>query len=701
MKTIRTIIITTLLLALPSWLGAQTKLPQYLNFQSVLFNDNGEIVTETFIDLEFYISNQEGTDLYSERQQQVQVVSGAVNVLIGEGIAPNGSATGGLPSEVFDPLTGPKFVKFRVGSNLVSDPMELVTVPYSFYAQEALTVPDDSIEGQKIKEGTIELKHLKDPIQFTSITGLIGDSQIPTTVATDEELKAHVEAAQAHKASQILVDKTSMGNLAGADVQAVLQDLNDKIFLTATNAAEGTSNASTAEAAARLAADTAEAAARDAAIAAHAALTQGVHGLTAGDPNNKVVGTTEVQTLENKTLTSPVINTPAVTGGTFADPTLSGTVTYKDAANNVFPVDINANDDVTTTTGFGGDVSGMYNNIQLGVGVVESSEIADGTILTADILKDENDANSLDSRFVNDGGDTMTGDLTAPNISADTIRVIPRSDSTCDADHNGTIFYDSDESMVKICKAGVWDVFQGPQGIQGVKGDQGIQGVQGEQGIQGVKGDQGIQGVKGDTGDTGPQGPAGTAADTSTLVLKAGDTMTGNLTMNANIVMQANRTIDGYDVGQTLGNHEGRIDALEGAPTFNNATLTGSVTYTGNSGRESFSGQTNGVPASPPVLFSKPVPNNSAYLFEITVAMLSSDQSTARLYTRYCLLRRNGGGAIDVGNKGGNQDQAFGDGDARVECQGNGNNAEIIAIGEGNKLVNYRGWVEYVRVDEP
>ena len=116
---------------------------------------------------------------------------------------------------------------------------------------------------------------------------------------------------------------------------------------------------------------------------------------------------------------------------------------------------------------------------------------------------------------------------------------------------------------------------QGPQGLQGVQGDIGPQGDQGIQGIQGAKGDQGIQGVQGDKGDTGdigpqgiqgvqgpigetgadstvpgpqgpkgdqggigpagpqglpgPQGVQGPAADTSTLVLKAGDTMTGLL----------------------------------------------------------------------------------------------------------------------------------------------------------------------------
>lgn len=73
------IIIVAIFVMIPTLLFAADtpQLPRYLNFQSLLFNDNGSPVTETFIDLEFYISGQDGTDLYSERQQQVQVINGA------------------------------------------------------------------------------------------------------------------------------------------------------------------------------------------------------------------------------------------------------------------------------------------------------------------------------------------------------------------------------------------------------------------------------------------------------------------------------------------------------------------------------------------------------------------------------------------------------------------------------------------------
>ena len=62
----------------------------------------------------------------------------------------------------------------------------------------------------------------------------------------------------------------------------------------------------------------------------------------------------------------------------------------------------------------------------------------------------------------------------------------------------------------------------GPQGYQGVQGATGFQGFQGAQGVQGHQGVQGPQGI-----DTA-----------SNRVLKAGDTMTGNLNVNATIFSQ-------------------------------------------------------------------------------------------------------------------------------------------------------------------
>jgi len=59
--------------------------------------------------------------------------------------------------------------------------------------------------------------------------------------------------------------------------------------------------------------------------------------------------------------------------------TTSGTLTITNTG------DTNASDDLTTSTSFSGDVSGVYNNLQLGANVVTTAEISNSTILGGDI----------------------------------------------------------------------------------------------------------------------------------------------------------------------------------------------------------------------------------------------------------------------------------------------------------------------------
>jgi hypothetical protein len=70
----------------------------------------------------------------------------------------------------------------------------------------------------------------------------------------------------------------------------------------------------------------------------------------------------------------------------------------------------------------------------------------------------------------------------------------------------------------------------GPTGATGATGPAGTDGADGAPGATGPKGDTGA------TGPTGPQGVPGTPADTSSLVLKAGDTMSGQLTVPTVVV---------------------------------------------------------------------------------------------------------------------------------------------------------------------
>ena len=79
------------------------------------------------------------------------------------------------------------------------------------------------------------------------------------------------------------------------------------------------------------------------------------------------------------------------------------------------------------------------------------------------------------------------------------------------------------------------DGVDGADGTDGATGPQGPVGPDGPQGPTGATGSQGPAGadstVPGPPGPAGAQGAPGTPADTATLVKKAGDTMTGFLTI--------------------------------------------------------------------------------------------------------------------------------------------------------------------------
>lgn len=90
--------------------------------------------------------------------------------------------------------------------------------------------------------------------------------------------------------------------------------------------------------------------------------------------------------------------------------------------------------------------------------------------------------------------------------------------------------------------AGIPDIAEGivvvPSGVLGPQGPPGEDGATGPQGPQGLKGDtgsigpQGPIGPAGPIGERGPTGPEGPPVDTSGLIKKSGDTMTGYLTLN-------------------------------------------------------------------------------------------------------------------------------------------------------------------------
>jgi len=120
--------------------------------------------------------------------------------------------------------------------------------------------------------------------------------------------------------------------------------------------------------------------------------------------------------------------------------------------------DVNAADDLTTSSVHAGDVSGIFSNLQLGTGVVGSTEIADGSVTATDIANATITAADLSSMGAASGQvmqwngtawvpTTVAGGAeTDPQVNVTTTSLVPRWDGT--ALVNGAIFDNGDNISV-------------------------------------------------------------------------------------------------------------------------------------------------------------------------------------------------------------------------------------------------------------
>ncbi len=220
-----------LFLILSTLAQAQTTVPHYLNFQSVVTDDGGNLVTAPFIDLEFQVLDGTGDLLYWERQESVQVVNGVINVMVGEGSVPGSSPkapTGGIPPSALDPTEGTHSLRVKVGNNSWQEDLELLSTPYSIWAEKALSIVPNSIGSEEIKDGSIQLKDLEPGIAFSNLSGQATESQIPSTFTTDLELSDHLNSSTAHQAGQIVVTGPFISTTA-TTVEEVLVALDRKL----------------------------------------------------------------------------------------------------------------------------------------------------------------------------------------------------------------------------------------------------------------------------------------------------------------------------------------------------------------------------------------------------------------------------------------------------------------------------------------
>ncbi|MDK2594103.1 fibrinogen-like YCDxxxxGGGW domain-containing protein [Pseudoalteromonas obscura] len=172
-------------------------------------------------------------------------------------------------------------------------------------------------------------------------------------------------------------------------------------------------------------------------------------------------------------------------------------------------------DDVSVTvspTLVDSDQDGMNDNWEIQYGLNPNDPSDASTDLDLD-----NATNILEFRNGTDPSDptstppTFSQQLAGNTEVAGALRLVPQTNSpiSCDAAHEGSMYYNSIDKQIFICDGAIWSEFKGLQGEPGAQGPQGIQGLQGLVGEAGPAGERGLIGPQGERGLIGPQGPQG------------------------------------------------------------------------------------------------------------------------------------------------------------------------------------------------
>lgn len=129
---------------------ASAVVPQVMSYQAILTDDGGNLLPDGDAATYFRILDEVGTVLYEERQQ-VRSVAGRVSALIGNGLDAQGAPTGGVPQAVISP-DGRRYLEVMVEGQPAFARMEMASVPYATFAQQALSVAVGSVDSQAIAD---------------------------------------------------------------------------------------------------------------------------------------------------------------------------------------------------------------------------------------------------------------------------------------------------------------------------------------------------------------------------------------------------------------------------------------------------------------------------------------------------------------------------------------------------------------------
>lgn len=200
-----------------------TDVPHFLNYQSLLYDDGGNLLADGPAGVTFKLTDSTGAVLYEEHQT-LDVVHGAVSALVGNGLDGAGAPMDGIPASVLSPDSG-RYLDVTVDGYPPEGPLEIVSVPYSIYAEKALAVADEAVTGKALAKKSITMDHLAD--------GLVQD--LATQMGTAGLIATRTDLTNLQTTFRSTSGASTIGVNAGLvysgsnNLQAVLQDLDRAI----------------------------------------------------------------------------------------------------------------------------------------------------------------------------------------------------------------------------------------------------------------------------------------------------------------------------------------------------------------------------------------------------------------------------------------------------------------------------------------
>ena len=199
------------------------KIPHLINFQSVLTDPVGNPLPNGRHNVLFRLLDASGNSLYEERQN-LESQDGAVSAMVG--------SQNDLSLNLVSPASI-KFLSVQVEGQGPETRMEIVSVPYAYYAEQALAAAPKSIGTEAIKPKSITAELLADDV----LAGLVPSTVVQ--ISQLDDLKGDYSGTMG--ASKIGINGSFVYS-QGNQVQNVLKDLDTAIYQRQVNLDVGVFN---------------------------------------------------------------------------------------------------------------------------------------------------------------------------------------------------------------------------------------------------------------------------------------------------------------------------------------------------------------------------------------------------------------------------------------------------------------------------